>query len=285
MLTETSYNAPVADLLTLGNPNTIELDVVALDLEQAHVPELVRMAGDLTLYNGPEDSPQMWAPYHAMQALKGLDASDFAKDLVALFDLDDEWFREELPELFGRIGQPSLAPLQTYLADPTHDEWALVAVTNALSEVVKQHPKLRDEVVAILSDLMGAAEQYEESTCSYALDVLLELKAIETLPLIRHAFEVAKIDPMVCGPWKAVVEELGGTVDPDDPLIAISQQRHDEQYESLLSSLPNEPVTPAPKAPKPSKPQQRPAQSQSSKNKQKRKTSSAARKANRKKRK
>lgn len=315
----TSYTAPVAGLLTVGDPRTegVEARVDALGLGQEHVPELVRMAVDPELNNTPGDSLEVWAPLHALRTLKQLDASAHAADLMPLVEYDDDWFRQELPELFGQIGQPALAPLQAYLADHSHDEWGHVLVARALGEVGQQHPELRDEIVTILSAVLREAEQYDELACTFAMDALVELEAVEMLPLIRQAFELDKIDPMVRGPWDEIVDQIGGELDPDDPLIALSRQRDAERRERFFPShlrrqlnealgiesesafarlmrergvILDSPMAPlaAQAAPQQAedrarKERQRRAEAQARKEKQKRKASSAARKANRKK--
>lgn len=238
MTYQSPYPEPVAGLLAIGEPRTTRVDpqIAGLGLSQEHVPDLVRMAADPTLNNAPGDRPEVWAPYHAMQALKGLDAAAFVDDLMPLVELEDDWFREELPELFGRIGQPALAPLRTYLADRSHDEWAHVLVERALGEIARQHPELRDEVVTILSDVLRAVEQYSEMACTFAMDVLVEIGAVEALPLIRRAFELDKIDTMVRGDWADILEQLGADTELGDPLLARSRQRAKERRERIFPS-------------------------------------------------
>ncbi|MFV9505416.1 MAG: hypothetical protein AB4911_12740 [Oscillochloridaceae bacterium umkhey_bin13] len=310
------YQAPVAELLTVGDARviTIETHVAALDLKQEHVPELVRMVLDPTLNNAPSDSLEVWAPIHALHALKLFDASAHVSELMPLLERwDDDWFSEDLPKLFGQIGQPAVAPLQAYLADPAHNEWALALVTSALAAIGQNHPAMRDEVVTILSAVLRDAEQYEEIPCTYAMDGLVELDAVESLPLIRHAFELDKIDTIVRGSWGDILDQFGVDPDPADPLIALSQQYDEERRKQffpkgfrhdLLAALGSEPESAfarladqhgvnagLPDSPaalqqaddKARKERQRNAEAQARKAKQKRKAASASRKANKKK--
>lgn len=307
------YQPPVAELLTLGDARVIaiEHDVVMLDLNQEHVPELVRMVCDPVLNTALSDSLEVWAPVHALHALKLLDASAHLSELMPLLERsDDDWLSEGLPDVFGQMGQPALAPLQAYLADPTHNEWSLVIVTRALAAIAHQHPTLRDEAVAILSAVLRDAEQYDEIPCTFAMDALVELDAVEALPLIRHVFEQDKIDTIVRGAWDDILDQLGIEADPTDPLIAHSQQRHKEQQELFFPNdlrqrflaafgiepesdftrvadqhgvNPNLPSGAASTAAHARKEQQRRAEAQARKAKQKRKAASASRKANKKK--
>jgi hypothetical protein len=241
MSAEASYALPVAGLLTIGdlNNNGVEAQIAALGLGQEHVPELVRMAVDPELNSAAGDSLEVWAPLHALHALKGLDASAHAADLMPLVELhEDDWFREEL-------------------------------------------------------------------TCSFAMDALVDLEAAEALSAIRHAFELDKIDPMVRGPWDVIVDQIGGEIDPDDPLIALFRQRGAERRErffpshlrrQLSEALGMESESPfarlmrergvipdSPMAPLAGQVALQQVEDRARKEKQKRKASSAARKANRKK--
>lgn len=162
-----------------------------------------------------------------------------------------------------------------------------------------QHPDLREQVIELLSAVLRDAEHQDEVVCTGAMGSLVELKAVETLPLIRRAFELGQIDEMMYGPWGSVLDEFGIEPDADDPLIAESQQRFDDRHERMFPRAQREelqaalsryaghdlygtdeaaPVAAPPGAKKT-------ANDQARKQKNKRKMSSAARKANRRKRK
>jgi hypothetical protein len=150
-------------------------------------------------------------------------------------------------------------------------------------------------------------EQYNELVCTFAMDSLVEIEAVEVLPVIRHAFALDKIDPMVRGDWGDILDQIGADTEPDDSLIAISRQRAEERRErffpsslrrQLNAALGNEPESafarlirehgppsgpPAGSPVSETAPQQ--AEAQARKEKQKRKAAATDRKANRKKRK
>jgi hypothetical protein len=240
MMSESAYPMPVVGLLSVGDPrgNDAAERIAALSLDQEHVPDLVRMAVSLELNNAPSDSLEIWAPLHALRELKQLDASAHAADLLPLIDLDeDDWFRTELPNVFAHIGRPALVPLKAYLADHTRSDRSHSTVVCALGQIGQQHPDLRDEAVALLSDVLNHAEQYDELSCSFAMSALVDLDAVEALPAIRHAFTLDKIDPMVRGDWGDILDQFGIDAAPDDPLIALSQQRVKEWREQVFPNL------------------------------------------------
>lgn len=103
-----------------------------------------------------------------------------------------------------------------------------------LQKIAEQHPELRTQVIAILSEILEDAEHDYEQAVTGAMSALIELKAAETLPLIRRAFELGKIDETMYGPWGEVLKELGGTPAPDDPLIVESQQRFKTRHSQMF---------------------------------------------------
>lgn len=111
---------------------------------------------------------------------------------------------------------------------------------------------------------------------------LVELKAVEALPVIRRAFELGKVDESVPGTWGAVLDYFGVEPDPDDPLVEESRRRAEERYARMLPG-------PATRPPATTSPRQAPVQKrkggQAHTEKNKRKAAKASRKANRKKRK
>ncbi len=152
----------------------------------------------------------------------------------------------------------------------------------------------------MFSDVLRDAEGYHELSVTAAMSELVELEEEEALPLIRHAFEIGKIDEMVRGSWGDVLAELGIDADDDDPLVAESQRRREERHNQIMPREEREELlealdqfkartrlsqaasiaAPAPRAqpkPAPAKPQK-----PQNKAKNKRKAASASRKANRK---
>lgn len=289
--TSKPYAPPVDALLTLGNAveKSVQERRDTLGIGQEHVPDLARMAHDRTLHRADEDDPAGWAPIHAGELLRGLDVSAVVGELVPLFDLHNEWFSSSLPEALGRAGQPALPLLRDYLADHSRWVWGHTHAISALEEIGRQHPDLRDEVVAVLNEVLREAEHYDEIICSYAMSALVDLDAVEALPLIRRAFELGKIDEMVRGDWAMILDELGVEPEPDDPLIEISRRRDAERRDRLfpfeLLAPRGAGATMPPSGAARGQSGQRRKQDQARKEKNKRKAAAASRKANCKKRK
>lgn len=286
------YEPPLDMLLTLGEVDTATLKQRASEagIGQQHVPELVRMLRDRSLATDDDDRTA-WAPSHALELLKSLDISNVLPDLIPIFDLDFDRFTDEMIDIVASAGVAALPPAIAYLRDRTRWAWGRSRVADILQKIAEQHPEAREEVVATLSDILAGAENDHEQAMTGVMGALLELKATEALPLIRHAFELHKIDETMYGPWGEVLKELGLEPEPDDALIEESRERFEEKNrrmfpQDLRENL--EAFTSRHRAQQALAEQreatQKRKQDKARKQKNKRKAASAARKANRKKR-
>lgn len=230
------YAPPLDALLSFGDIEAAELVRRGdeLGIGQAHVPELLRMLRDRTLATAYGDDPVTWAPMHALHLLARLDLSGVVPELLPLFDVDFDRLNDELIGIIGRSGATALAPLGDYLRDRTRWVWGRSRVASALEEIAKQHPELRDGVVTMLTEILTSAEDDHEIAITGVVGALVELKAVDALPLIRRAFELGRVDETMYGAWGDVLADLGGVPDPDDPLVASSKLRFDERNNRMF---------------------------------------------------
>ncbi len=230
------YLPPLDALIALGDPRNTKvlLSRHAPDVRQEHLPDLLRMVRDRGLYTSNGDTDQVWAPLHAFYALAELDVSAVVPELLPLFDLKDDRYQGELPDLLGKIGAPALEPLRIFLAERARWGFGHWHACGALEQIAVQHPQLREQAVAILCDLLRDAEHYHEAACTGAVDALIELRAVAALPLIRRAFELGKIDEMARGTWGDLLDDLGVEPEAGDPLLAESRRRFEERQDRFI---------------------------------------------------
>jgi hypothetical protein len=281
--TDEVYPSPLDKLLTLGSAlkiADINEQIAKLGFTQAHVPDLVRMSRDRALNTMDGEADAVWAPIHALIALANLDVSAHVAELVPLFDVDSEWFGEDLPEILGKAGQPALEPLRQYIQDNTRWQYGRWNAGSAIEQVAQQHPELRDQAIQILSDVLAQATNNDPETNGFVLADLIHLNAVEALPIMRSAFEQDMVDESIAGDWGEVLKALGQKVDQNDPLFLRTRQHRNAknaEMRAMLSSFSPDPFEPIAHTASKSK--------GSSRHKQKRKASAASRKANKKKRK
>jgi Protein of unknown function (DUF1186) len=276
-----AYPPPLDELLRLGDPlERVDIDarIAEIGFTQEHVPELVRMTRDRALNTAPDDSDEAWAPIHALTALSHLDLGEHAAELVPLFDVDSEWFGEELPLVLKNVGASALEPLQAYVQDSSRWVYGRAYAISAVEEIAKAHPEVREQAVQLLSETLTHASENDPYVNADLVSALVQLHAVEALPVIRQAFEQDAVDESIMGDWTAVLKALGQKVDQDDPLVQRSRQRWNEQKAELRGTLPPSLRGPdgpfAPAAPR---------RDNAAKRKNKRKQSAASRKANKKK--
>lgn len=145
-----NYSAPVAQLLSLGEPDLEDwLNYESLGLQAEHIPELIRLVDDHALrWESPEDDPVIYAAVHAWRALGQLKAEAAAPALVGLLEgVDTQWDEaasEELPEVFGRLGPACIPSLAEYLAKPYQENfWGAVTAAEALVKIGELYPEYK----------------------------------------------------------------------------------------------------------------------------------------------
>jgi hypothetical protein len=210
---DASYPDPVNKLLTYGDcrkphewPNYLELG-----LTQAHVPDLIRMATDPELNWADSDSLEVWAPVHAWRALGQLRAEEAILPLMELFqELEEsDWAIEELPEVYGMIGPRAIPSLADYLSTSSHSVEARMTAANCLERIGKIHPEARGECVSVLTRELERFRTNDPDLNGSLISDLLDLKAVEAIPVIRAAFANHRVDPFIAGDVEDVEIELG----------------------------------------------------------------------------
>jgi hypothetical protein len=197
-----SYSPPVAQLLTLGDPNkgSGKVDYVALGVTPEHVPELIRILKDTGLY---EKDPEWAAHIHAWRALGQLRAPEAIGPLLDLVtenaeaDEWSDWVLEELPKVIGGFGA-QVIPLTVARIDRQKPR-ATQDLASVLKEVGKQHPEARAEVVGHLCRLLATAGTNDPTLNAFLISNLIDLKATEAWPAIERAYVTNNIDHSLHG--------------------------------------------------------------------------------------
>ncbi|MBI3797972.1 MAG: DUF1186 domain-containing protein, partial [Deltaproteobacteria bacterium] len=214
-MTTEAYPPPIDQLLTVGDcrklpewPNYLERG-----LGPEHIPDLIRMAVDEKLNHADSDSLEVWAPIHAWRALGQLHAEAAIEPLISLFrtidEDDNEWAGEELPTVFGMIGPTAIPALTAYLANPANSLYARIAAISCLRRIAEVCPETRAECVSILTRQLEEGATADPSLNGFLLASLLDLNAVESLPVIERAFAADWVDESVAGDWEDVQIEFG----------------------------------------------------------------------------
>jgi hypothetical protein len=215
-MTLLTYPSPVDQLLTLGEPHTAtdHQDYTVLGIGPEHVPDLIRLATDDDLRWGEEaEEPATWGPIHAWYALGQLRAESAVEPLLTTLHHidadDDEWALEEMPEVFAQIGPAAMPALAAFVADSQNRLDSAGTAGHGLQRIAERFPEKRAECVAALTARLERFAENDEVLNALLISDLVELRAIEALPLIERAFAAGPVDEMVRGDWEDIQIELG----------------------------------------------------------------------------
>jgi Protein of unknown function (DUF1186) len=212
-MSQSSYTETVAKLFSYGDCNEMDLNdwpdyPAELGLTVTDVPELIRMATDLDLWKGKGIA--LWAPVHAWRSLGQLHAVAAIEPLMQLFeDRDNEWAMQELPTVYCLIGPQAISGLSAYLSNAGNETWSRVTAADSLEKIATTHPEHRESCIASITEVLSQFLENEDLLNGLLICNLIDLKAMETVPLIEQAFMAEMVDEMITGTWAAVQVELG----------------------------------------------------------------------------
>ena len=187
-----NYQPPVAKLLNYGDcrqfkewPNYVQ----ELCLEEKHIPELIKMATDEELNQGDSDSHEVWSPVHAWRALGQLKAVQALEPILALLNnRDDDWISTDCPTLCTLMGIEAIPFLKAFLADSSNNFYARSDAAISLKEVSLKYPETRELSIAAIA---GELEKFKNNNSifnGFLISTLVDLKAVETVSLIKKSF-------------------------------------------------------------------------------------------------
>jgi hypothetical protein len=208
IMTAATYPPPADQLLTLGDlRGTGEWrDYRALGLGPEHIPDLIRMATDHDLNRAGPDTPEVWAPVHAWRALGQLRAEAASEPLLGLFDdqEDSDWFNEDMPEVFARIGPAAIPALAAFLDDRARQRYPRITAASCLDHIGNAHPEARDACVAALVRTLEDFAAHDPTLNAFLISSLINLRAAEAAPAIERAFAADGVDLSIAGDWEDV---------------------------------------------------------------------------------
>jgi hypothetical protein len=203
-----TYEPPVSRLTQLGRPTEPTdrwADYSTYGIGPEHVAELIRLVRDEELAWADSDTPEVYAQVHAWRAIGQLRAEAAIEPLLDLLagqeDGEDwsDWVTEEVPRVLGMIGAPAVVPTAARLEQTRERGHAPVYYSNALSEIGKRHPELRDDVVRRLTAMLDAPRENDPSVNGFLISDLIDLKATDAWPVIEKAFVTGNVDESVTG--------------------------------------------------------------------------------------
>ena len=217
-MAEYEYDAPVSTLLSLRAPEDEPWrDFRELGLSEDDIPALIRLATDTRLWEAdPGATDASWAPYHACRALGQLRATTAVGpllDLLAERD-DDDYLLYDLPIILAMIGPSAIPLLATYAKDDSVSLYARTTATGALARMAMAFPEHRQSCLEGAMDPLTSFAENDPTLNAFLILSLLDMVAVEALPLIEQAYAADAVDAFVLD-WDSVNTKLG--TDLPDP--------------------------------------------------------------------
>ncbi|HLO88413.1 MAG TPA: HEAT repeat domain-containing protein [Nostocaceae cyanobacterium] len=207
-----SYPSPVDQLLTYGNCSEIKETrdyVQELGFNSDHIDDLIRLATDQELLEANTDDLEIWAPIHAVRVLGQLRAEAAIQPLLSLLSIDDDWLANDIPKSLGMIGSAAIPAIEEYIADRSHYHFDRLDLASALTKMAQNCPEERDRCVAILTQQLEKCAEEDPEFNAGIVGELVDLKAVESAPVIESAFAAEKVALYWMGDWDEVQVSLG----------------------------------------------------------------------------
>lgn len=186
-------------------------DYLQYGFTETDIPALLDLVADQTFDQMDSESTAVWAPLHAWRTLGQLGSSRAIVPLLDQFDrlCEDDWALPELSTVMGMLGEPAIEPLDDFLNDTRHREFARVMALDGLAEIARHQPDCRERIIQCYRNYMSTPDESAVALNGLLIGHLLDLKAIEAIDDIRQLFARDCVDITCAGDLEEVEIELG----------------------------------------------------------------------------
>ncbi len=201
------YPAVLHPLLTLGED--YDGTYAEFKIGRDYIPNLIRMATDIHLLHSGQDAP-LHAPYHAMRRLAQLKAKEAIEPLMTVLQTGHPLtVIRELPPVLAELGTAVIAPLQAYMSNTEHPDYARSLAAFTLLHVGQEQSP---EIYSLCETLViRELEKYAENSPAlnaFLINYLVNAEA-DMEELVAQVFAAGRVDEDIAGSWKEVQVRLG----------------------------------------------------------------------------
>lgn len=210
-----SYESPISLLFTEGDCRQYLgkwPDYLEMGFTEEHIPDLIELVKDDELRWNDSDESEAWVSIHAWRVLgqlRAVEAVDALLEVVhEIDDRDFDWMGGDFPVVFMMIGPKALPSLTSYLM--TKDKlYAQACVIHGIEKIGNQYPEYKEECIDILTKKLAKFQNNDEILNAFLVCYLLDLKAAESIDVIREAYQQDKVDYAISGSLEEVEVDLG----------------------------------------------------------------------------
>lgn len=227
-------------------PNEVITDLLATDREQLRLDleDVVRDAIQRYYHFSRQETSfhTTTFPLHALYLLQEIRSEQSLPVVLELLRQPEEileyWLGDLLtgdiwPVLYT-LGLHQLSLLADYLKEPLNHTYARVEVLATLQQVALHHPERRQEVLALMKDLlefyMAQADDdtlMDGTVVAFLINYLAEMKAGELVPEIKSALNTVAVDTFVIPDFAEVEKVMDSPQDYKLPLKSYFQQKEE----------------------------------------------------------
>ena len=215
MLQKYADNSLALRLLELGNPDAITdwSKYLKLGITDEHLNELSQMTIDIDLLDSEIDT-HWTGPIHAWRTLAALEIPEAIDPLVQSLQVMGEelidWVGNELPLIFSRIGPIAIPALTVLIANRKASNYSRQNASDCITAIYKQHPESRSDGVLVLTqELNRFTTNDPDLNAILVCNLVIDFRAIESIEVIKKAFEAGRVNEDFMGDWDEVQVELG----------------------------------------------------------------------------
>lgn len=185
--------------------------VKKFDLTPNDLPILAVMVSSDKLYFAKQEG-KYFVPLHVGCAISQLKVPNSEVLLInqcyrrQMYDMDV--LAEIFPFYLGNFGLEAIPNLQLAM-DKSEDPFIRVIFSEALEAMAHQYPEIRSQVIEVLAKNLANYEKLDEMDNAFLIHNLVELKAIDQLPLIKKAFDAEKVDWSHMGDYEEIEIAMG----------------------------------------------------------------------------
>jgi hypothetical protein len=221
------YSPPVDQLLTYGDPHTHGRDwsdYFSLGITNAHIPGLIQILEDEALFLSESEDADYWAVVHAWRLIGVLKAETAIPALIAALGRwgDEEpwweWINEEFPSVFREIGTVTIPALVGFIADRQQLDFPRGTAARSLRGIAEHDPESRLLCIEGITQQLKAFTENTPELNAYLIEVLADLKAIESAAVMEQAFQLRCVDESLIGDWDEIQVDLGLKTREEVPL-------------------------------------------------------------------
>jgi hypothetical protein len=240
------YSSPVNQLLTYGDPLTHGRDwseYLNLGITNDHIPSLIQILEDEALFLSESEDEDYWAVVHAWRLMGVLRAEAAIPALIAVLGRwgDEEpwweWINEEFPDVFLAIGMVAIPALVEFIADRQQLDFPRGTAARVLRGIAQHYPESRLHCIEGITQQLQAFTDNTPELNAYLIEVLANLRAIESVAVMEQAFQQKCVEESIIGDWDEVQVDLGLKTREEVPLKRYyldpspSRNPHESEFE------------------------------------------------------